>query len=189
MGEIIMKKDRSFRSLAIVLVIQTLILLLFLGSIYESKPVNIEDTKQETIIVEDTKYDRFLRERRFIVYSNHSKYRFSSIAVTSTYHTNSELNEDIVPGDRLSIIYTERYSLFGKVKWVIDARDETQVYRSMETYNKDKQGIVVVVIILFAFIELVFSACVFIYGVLEKPKWFPWKRIKKWKRRKKQKQS
>ena len=141
--------------------IQLMLLLMFLGCFYSSKPFEIQNVKQAVLIVDDISYERVISEYKFSFFSNSVKYQFSNKGVFSNY-SNSELYEKIEIGDRITIKYVEEYGLFGKINWVVDARTETEVYRSIEDYSDQKIAFIIICVFFYV-VELLFLIVVTLY--------------------------
>ena len=178
-----LKRLKFFKSLLVFAVIQCFLFSIFVPEIYDAfVPVNSENSKQIKIVVDETYYDSSGRSSaKFYIYSNGIKYRFSNFGISGKY-SNRELSEMVREGDVLSITYIEKYP-FGVVneKWVVDARTETKVYRSLEEYNARKSP--VLNILFFGFIELLFLSVFALYIV------FHWKELKLFSYRKKKKRN
>lgn len=149
-------------TLLIFAIIQMVMVLFFIRTLSNSQPIDIQDTKQIDITVEDSYYFKIPSEYRLIVFSDSTKYLFESRATFEEYSV-SKLYETISVGDRLSLIYYEADSALGKINIVVDARTETETYRSFEEYNRGKEGVPTAVVIIFSIIELTFCGIVILY--------------------------
>ena len=156
----LLKRNHIFRSLAVRLLVQILIIVLFIGLLSESRPVALEDTIQRTICVDKTDYRRVFSERRFYIYADSVKYTFAS---GNHGYSNSALSKTISAGDQLSIVYYEDSGLFGNANYIIAAQTETEVYRSLDGYYESKSGMPTIVIISFLIVELLFLGICFLY--------------------------
>ena len=159
-------EKRLICTLIIFVFVQLLIILCFVYILNKSKPIALSDTKQIDITVEDAHYFKVLSEFRLTVYSDSTKYLFASRGTFSEYSV-GKLYETIAIGDRLALIYYETDSILGKINLVVDARTETEIYRSFEEYNRGKEGLAVVVTVMFSIIELAFCGVVILYIWLE----------------------
>jgi len=82
----------------------------------------------------------------------------------SSAYPNSKLFDTIQIGDEISISYVEQYSFFGKRNSVVEAKSDTEVYRSIEEYNSTSAF--VPVIIIFAIVEFLFLSSIAIHVVV-----------------------
>ena len=146
----------------VLVLIQIVIIFTFVHMLIGSQQTNVSYTKQIDIIVDDIYYFRVPRENWLFVVSDSTRYLFMSRSTFEEYSVN-ELYESISKGNKLSLKYYEIYNILGKVNLVVDARSETETYRSIEEYNHGKQGLPVFVTIVFSIIELIFVIIVFIY--------------------------
>ena len=131
-----------------------------------SFPIDVKDTKQIDITVEDTycvrSYGRHSRESWFVVVADSEKYWFEYHGSFDKYSVD-QLYKSISKGDGLRLTYYETsYIVYGKVNVVVDARAEAEIYRSFESYNRARQGIPTLGVIIFSIIELVFVGIVFV---------------------------
>ena len=126
------------------------------------QPISTQDTKQTDIIVEDIYLISIPKELWLVIIADSEKYVFGSHSIFDTYSL-EELNKAISKGDKLSLMYYEEYVYFRKTNLVVDARTETENYRTLEEYNRGKQGVPVFVAILFSIIEIVFIGIIFVY--------------------------
>lgn len=152
-------KKRFIRATIMFIVIQILIILLFSFLLIESRPIDSKDMKRLDLVVESIDYKKVISEYRMDIYSDSVRYSFNSRSVLSECSV-SELYDKIKVGDRLSVIFFEKSSLFDKQNLIIDARTETEIYRSVDTYNNGKSSLVTVVIIILCIVEILF------FGVL-----------------------
>ena len=162
-------EKKLIRNIFIAALIQVLIIVSFVRLFNASQPVDISDTKQVEIIVEEVYYRTRTRlEDWLIVSDNSTKYILANPGIFPEY-TVSELYELISVGDRLFLRYYETFNIFGKTNYfVVDARTETETYRTLEEYNNSKQGVDIAVIVIFSVFELLFCAGTFIYFALDK---------------------
>ena len=144
------------RSVLIVILVQVLIILLFINTWKRSHPIDIADAKKVEVTVDDTYYLSLHRSSRLIIVSDGVEYWIES-RIFSGETSAGRLYDTISKGDKLSLIYCERTRLFwGNVNMVYDARTETEVYRSLEVYNRKQENVPIFVIIVFSIIELIF---------------------------------
>ena len=128
-----------------------------------SQQIDINDTKHIDITVDDIYIIRVPKEDWLFIVADSTYYLFTSRATFEDYSVH-ELYNSIFEGDHLSLIYYESDSiLFKKVNTVVDARTETETYRTFEEYNRGKQGVPVFVVILFSIIEIIFVGIIFVY--------------------------
>ena len=158
-------EKRLIRSILILELVQILILIAFIRMFNIGQPISTNDTKQSDIIVEDIYLISTSKELWLVIIADSEKYVFESHSTFDTYSL-EELNESISKGDKLSLRYYEGYVAFRKTNLVVDARTETELYRTLEEYNSGKQGVPIFVIVLFSIIEIVFVGIIFVYGWL-----------------------
>ena len=152
------KKGIFFKFLAI----QCVIFLLFSMIMYMSQPVDKDKVQNSIIVVDDTQFVRVAREYRFIIFSNGIQYSFSNSP--SSGLSNTELYNTVQIGDEISIQYIEKCGLLGKKNWVLDAQTDTEKLRCIEKYYEDKAKTSILVIVIFALIEILFLTIIFIYA-------------------------
>lgn len=156
------------RSVLIVILVQVLIILLFVNTWKTSHPIDVTEAKKVEVTVDDTYYLSLRRSSRLIIVSDGAEYWIES-RVFSSETSAGKLYDTISKGDKLSLIYCERTTLFwGNVNMVYDARTETEVYRSLEKYNRKQENAPIFVIIVFSVIELLFIGFVFLSIWLQK---------------------
>ena len=165
-------EKKLIRNVFISVLIQVLIIAMFFMAFNTNHPIDITDTKQAEITVDDT-YCRFTGRRLtttwLVISENSTEFIFSGDEPFSEYeYSVSELHESISVGDRLSLRYYETFNILGKINLIVDARTENETYRTLEEYNNEKQGDAILVIILFSVIEVLFCAIVFISFALDK---------------------
>ena len=155
-------EKRIIRSMLMLGLVQMLILIAFIRMYNIGQPISIHDTKQTDIIVEDIYPISTRKEQWLVIVANSEKYLFESHSTFDTYSL-EELNKSISKGDKLSLRYYEGYIVFRKTNMIVDARSETETYRTLEEYNSGKQGVPIFVIVLFSIIEIVFVGIIFVY--------------------------
>ncbi|MBO5906559.1 MAG: hypothetical protein J6Q85_00200 [Clostridia bacterium] len=155
-------EKKLFRAVILLALIQLVIIFIFVYILIDSKQINVNDTKQIEITVDDVCCFRVARENWLFVSSGTTKYLFKG-RPTLEEHSVSELYESISEGDKLFLMYRETYEIIGKVNLVVDARSETEAYRTIEEYNRGKQGVLFFVSIGFSIIEIVFVGIVLVY--------------------------
>ena len=128
----------------------------------ESQQISVNDTIQIDIAVDDTYYFRVPREDWLFVVSDSTRYLFKGRSTPEEYSVD-ELYESIVKGSKLSLMYYETHTVLGNVNLVVDAQNETETYRSLEEFNRGKQGIPAFLTIMFSIIELIFAGIVLVY--------------------------
>lgn len=165
-------EKKLIRNVFISVLIQVCIIVMFFMAFNTSHPIDITDTKQAEITVDDT-YCRFTGRRLttawLVISENSTEFIFSGDEPFSGYkYPVEELNELISVGDRISLRYYETFNILGKINLIVDARTETETYRTLEEYNNSKQGVDIAVIVIFSVFELLFCAFVFISFALDK---------------------
>lgn len=158
-------------------VIQVIIILLFCEMLDASRTIDIKDTKQMSVTVDTIRFDRGILENKVCIESNSEQYIFGTNCTLNEYSVH-EIFESISQGDQIMIIFYVEESIYGTQNRILDARTETEVFRSYDEYLKNKTNIIPVVCVLFSFVELLFVSGVFVFT-------FPFDRYSKWKRRKK----
>lgn len=156
-------EKKLLRTVIVLVLIQLLIIFTFVFMFRNSQQINVNDTKQIDITVNDVYYFRVLRENWLFVVSDSTEYLFTSRSTIKEYSV-SKLYESIHEGDELFLMYKETYTVLGKVNLVVDARSKTETYRTIEDYNDGKQGIPVFLVVVFSIIEIVFIGIVFVYA-------------------------
>ena len=156
------QKRKPIRPLLVLVIVQGMIVLLFVSMLNQAYPVDSRDRKRVDIIVDDIYYYRCFSEDRVRISFDSTQYTFNSPATVEEYSC-YELYKNISVGDRMTLHYYENKSLFGDRNIVVGAHTETETYRSIEAYNKGKEGLAVVVFIIFLLIELVFCAIAILY--------------------------
>lgn len=149
-------KNLNRRAIVCVVIVQVLMIVVFADTITESRPINIEDTKQVTVTVEGAKRISGSRGPKwFIVYSDSDKYYFSEFGIFGKY-SNRELEEQVSVGDELTLTYFEHFHFLKNRNLVVEASNENQVLRTLEEYNKQHSGVNVAAIIIFIILEILF---------------------------------
>ena len=136
---------------------QLVVLLVCIMLISSSRPVNIDDCVEKTIIVEDTEYQYYPlhNERVFSVYSKGIRYQFTNAGITMKYSSN-ELNQAIQPGEEIHITYVEHYGFWRIKNLVVDARSETDIYFDGDIYHTQQQSAFIGAIILSTILEAIY---------------------------------
>lgn len=156
------EEKKIIRNLILFLFVQVLCMQLCFYCWNACQPIDINDTKQVDIIV-DKAYETISGRRQVMyVVADSEYYMFTAPGFFEEY-TVGELNDRISEGDHLSLIYYEGYSFFQKVNHVIDARSETEVFRSLENYYRGKQGIPAFGVIICVIIESLFLTLFVMY--------------------------
>ena len=155
-------EKKLIRTVIVLALIQFAIIFIFARMLIGSRQINANDTKQIDIIVDDIYYFRVPRENWLVVVSDSTKYLLKGRSTSEEYSVN-ELYESIIEGTKLSLMYKETHTVLGNVNLVVDARSETETYRSLEEFNRGKQGAPAFVTIIFSIIELIFVGIVLVY--------------------------
>lgn len=154
-------KNLKKRTIIFAVIVQMLLIAFLVNGITDSKPIKAQDTQQVTITVEKTKNIGGSKGPKwFIVYSDSQKYYFDNFGIFGKY-SNSELNEHISVGEKLTLTYYEKYHLFANRNWVVEAENETEAFRTLDEHNKlnSGTGILVSVIVIFCILEIIY--CLF----------------------------
>ena len=155
-------EKKLFRTVIVFVLIQLLIAFAFIQMFSDGQPISIQDVKKIDVTVDDVYLVRAPKHDWLFVVSDSTKYLFRS---SSTFKEGavSALHKSISEGDELSLKYYEAEYFWGKANVVVDARTETETYRTIEEYNRARQGVPVFVVIMFSVIELVFVGIIFLY--------------------------
>lgn len=146
--------------------VQLLIAFSFTRLYTDSQQINENDIKQIDIIVDDYYRYRVLKEEKLVIVADGNEYLFNSHSTFSEYSV-YELYNSISEGSSLSLIYYETYEISGRVNLVVDARSENRIYRTIEEYNRGKQGLPVFVVVMFSVIEIIFVGIILVYVWIE----------------------
>lgn len=138
------------------LIKQLLILLVFLTPLYQAKPIPEDKCTQVSVVVEDVDYRRVVRSNTLVIVSDSVEYRFPARGFLDKEYSNYELQQKIQKGDKLTITVVDNYSILGKTKLILDARTETEVYRSLEVTNSGREFMMIFLGIVFAVVEVLF---------------------------------
>ena len=155
-------EKKVLRIFTIFVLVQLIIAFIFICMLAESQQINVDDIKQIDITIDDVYYFRVPRNNWLFIVSDSSKYLFKNRSTSEEYSV-SELYEAISEGSELSLIYQEKDTIFGKTNLIVDARTKTEVYRTLEEYNRAKQGLPLIVIIFFSIIEVIFVGIFAVY--------------------------
>lgn len=159
-------EKKLLRTLLAFVLVQILIVIAFVRLFGGSQPVALHDTKQIDIIVEDifaanVLKKNVLKKDLLVISADSEKYVLSNHSRREKYSVN-ELYKNISEGDSLTLICYEDYNIFGRVNIVVGARNETEIYRSIEEYNRSKEGVPAFVAVMFFVIELIFIGIVIV---------------------------
>ena len=157
-----MKKSKFTLMVITLGLIQLVIIFFFAHMLMASQQIDVADIKEIDITVDDIYYSRVSRENWLFVVSDSTKYLFKGRSTLEEYSV-SELYESITEGTKLSLMYRETHTIFGNVNLVVDARSETETYRSLKEFNLGKQGLPAFLTIMFSLIELVYVGIVLMY--------------------------
>ena len=154
-------EKKTLRMLIVFVVIQLVIIFISVSFFRDSQPTSIEDVKRVDIVVDDAYCLPVMRENRLYVVSDSITYVFTSRPGAKEYSV-SQIYKSIHEGDRLSLMYKETSSILGKVNFVVDARSETEIYRTLDGYNNGKKDLPLFVIIFSSVIEIAFIGIVLV---------------------------
>lgn len=160
-----LSEKKSFRIVIVLALLQLAIVFAFVHLLTACQQIHENDTKQIDITVDDAYYIRVPREDWLIVVSDSTKYLFKGRSTLEEYST-SELYKHISDSTKLSLRYKETRSVLGRINLVVDARSEAETYRSIEEFNRGRQGVPALITIIFSIIELVFVGIALIYVCL-----------------------
>ena len=139
MKQNISKKKRKkipFKSILCFIVFQTIISLLFLLAMRGLIPIEKNQTKETTIVVEDTAYWRGWNEHKFSVFSKGIEYSYPNLGAVVPWATEHEMAENIKIGDQITIVYVDRASLTQPRFLIVEARTQTDVFLTLKDYNE-----------------------------------------------------
>lgn len=156
-------EKKTIRMLLLFLLLQLTIIFSLISTLRGNWHIDINETKQANIIVDDIYCYRLSREDQLFVIADSKKYLFTGRDTLKEYSVN-DLYNSISKGDSLSLLYYEAENIiFGKFNVVVDARSETEIYRTLEEYNRARKGAPIFVILLYSVIELIFVGVVLLY--------------------------
>jgi len=147
------------------LISELLILIVFLMLLYQSMPATENNTRQISGVVEKVEYERVFSEYRLRIYVDGVRYQFGNLGVGATY-SNREIYENIREGETLTVRYVERLGVKGFENWVVDARSDRAVYRSIDEYNAQKRGVWILDIVLFSVFQAIWGLVLCVYWIL-----------------------
>ena len=151
----------------IVLAIQLIALFAFVR-LLDTSHLDANDIKSAQIVVQDTKHIKITRESWLVIDSSDAdRYIFPARPTMSEYST-AQLNDLISKGDVLTVKYIEGLSLLGNCRFIVDARTEKDVYRSLEEYSRGKEGTDVVIVVSFVILDLIFLSFVALSAWLDR---------------------
>ena len=152
-------KKQSVRGLIIFIVVQVLIIASFSFLLIESRPVDLKDTKQLDIVVESIDYKRVISEYRMDIYSDSVRYSFNSRPTFSECSV-SELYDKIKVGDRLSVIFFEKNSIFRRQKLSNAVRrTKEKTFRILGISNLRKVDAMMIESVLFPDLQAIRPGC------------------------------
>lgn len=158
-----LKRARFAKRLIIFPVIQALFAAIFVIAFNSNAPVNTNEIQTSLITVEKIECEsKFLVGEMTTLTSNGVEYHFPKFPVVGTNeYSMHELYESIRPGDTLVVSYVDRNSRSSpnEQRTVLDARSETQQFRSFEAYNRYCSKQRVTGIIICSIVEFVFLIC------------------------------
>lgn len=174
-------QEKQILKIGLVFFFLQIFLISFCGyNFINSLSVDSSEFKQVDIIVEDTTYFRFLKSHWLVVYSDSSEFFFSSGYTKNKEYSVSRINKSISTGDRLSLMYCEDMTFFGKKNIVVDAKSSSDVYRLSEEYVNRVEDSPVFVIVWFFLLEIIcFVLVVFLSLLYKKEIKKIWVKIKK----------
>lgn len=156
-------EKRCIKAIILFIIIQLFIIFSFLLLVSGSQQIDINNTKQIEITVDDVHIIRVPKEDWLFVIADSTYYLFTGRATNEDYSVH-ELYNSISKGDSLSLRYYELDTVLLKnINKVVDARNETEIYRNIEEYNYGRHGVDIFVVILCSIIEIIFIGIVIIY--------------------------
>ena len=156
-------EKKMIRKAAVFALIQVLIVCFFIRFLNTSKPIDLADIKYVNITVDDAYLVNMShKETWLIIVSQSTKYVFEHHTFYDEYSV-YELHEEISKGDYLSLSYYDEYTLLGKTNLIVELQNETKRYRSLEEYNRSKDGLPIASIILFIVAEFLLVGVEILY--------------------------
>ena len=152
-----MKHKKMMRMFVKILSLQILMICLFIYALTSSQPVSTEALQEADITVEEVYRVYKKRGGMLKVIADSETYVFHNGG--SSELSAAQLSKRIFAGDQLCISYVERDSLFGTRKVVVAARSDSEVYRTLEVYNSNREKGAVPLCILFLLMEGIFLFC------------------------------
>lgn len=163
---------RLLRTLLLLALIQIIIIILFVESMSDLQKIDIQDTVEVDITVDDIYIHGTQKTERLYVVADDTKYVFKSRSSFNEYST-MELSRSVSIGDQLSLRYFKSDKIFfPESNIVVGAESENEIYRTIEEYNNSKNGLAFWVILIFSVIELIFVPLVTLFV------WLNFKKIK-----------
>ena len=165
-GKMSTGEKKLIKTVLIFILVQTAIVWIIACTVHNSRHIDIKDTKQIEITVDDAWYISGHRSSKFVVSSNSVKYYFDKNNSDINY-SHYELHKSISVGDRLTITYTDdMWKLYGKKKWVLEAKSGNKVYRSLDEHNRINKRWLPLGIVFCSIIEIAYLAiCVFLLSL------------------------
>lgn len=150
--------------------LQIVMVALFIYCVQVSRPAESEDIQQTEIIVDDTRFFDLYRNDQLFLYSGSDRYVFYRSHTRDDFSP-SELYKTIDVGDKLYLSYIEHPHIFLlKINLIVEARTATETYRTLEAYNRSKQELIYVVIIVGILFEAAFIGWVWFCVWIDKKK-------------------
>jgi len=147
------------------LISELLILIVFLMLFHQSMPATKENTRQISGVVETVEYERAFSEYRLRIYVDGACYQFANLGVGAPT-SNREIYENIREGETVTVQYVERLGVTGLERWVVDARSDRSIYRSIDEYNAQKRGVWILDIVLFSVFQAIWGLVLCVYWIL-----------------------
>ena len=141
--------------------VQIVIVLLFFEAFFSNFDIENAEKITESVFVENTegRHDLF-GDYTFIVYSEDKEYRFPNLG------NNRYFMESVATDSIIQITYIEKFNIWGKNNYVIDARSETEVYLAYEDYIEQKEKSFVAFVVIFAVLEFIFLVVFILYLII-----------------------
>ena len=140
-------KDFIYKPLINFVLIQTAILLLFLGAYNKNASISSDDCYSSSIIVEEKTLSTGYKLSNFYIVFQGESYQFSE----ANYKA-KELDKLISVGDSIDIHYIKSNGGF----LVVDARYKNQTYVDISEYKRESKLSNIVAIISFSIVEFIF---------------------------------
>ena len=156
-------QDYICKPLIALVLIQVVILFLFLWAYNENAYISLEDCHSKSIIVDKKELDQGYRHNNFYIVYAGERYMLSEVN-----HSARELDSLISLGELINIKYIYKFDCF----YILDARNENEVYVDINEYTRESQLSNVFAIISFLIVEIIYLVLANFFGIFEDIKSF-----------------
>ena len=151
-------QDYICKPLIGLVLIQIVILFLFLWAYNENAYITLEDCHSKSIIVDKKELDQGYKYSNFYIVYAKETYMLSEVN-----HSAKELDSLISLGELINIHYIDKSDYF----YIVDARNENEVYVDINEYNRESQLSNVFMIITFSIVEILYLALTKFFGIFD----------------------